>query len=216
MNNMNGSWELTEDKFLTSKELSTLLHRAEELYIIGIEKKRKTLVRDWMLINLAIFTGLRRAEMCDLKISDLRIGNGQSHLVVRNGKGSKLRTVRFGKGFKKTLKRYLQWKIDANELSPTNPDPYLLQTERSHKYSVSGLWSRWKKYCPKKLHSARHTFGTYGYQATKDLRMIQKQLGHSKITTTQIYSDVTPEAICEGMNAMEKLTKTLQKVHPVT
>jgi len=213
MSSVNSEWELTEEKFLNSRELALLLRKAEELHILGTTKKRKALVRDSMLIHLAIFTGLRRAEICDLKVSDLRIGNSQSHLIVRNGKGSKSRTVRFGKDFKKTLKRYVQWKIDMGELSPASPDPYLLQTERSPKYSVSGIWSRWKKYSKKKLHAARHTFGTYGYQATKDLRMIQKQLGHSKITTTQIYSDVTPEAICDGMNAMEKLAKTLQRVH---
>jgi integrase len=69
------------------------------------------------------------------------------------------------------------------------PDAYLLRTARTEKFSVSGLWLRWKLHCPKKLHSARHTFATMTYQATKDLRLLQKQLSHSRITTTQIYAD---------------------------
>jgi hypothetical protein len=52
------------------------------------------------------------------------------------------------------------------------------------------------------------------YQATKDLRLLQKQLSHSRITTTQIYADVTPEQICTGMDAMERLTRAVCKIRP--
>ena len=69
-NGIKADWELTPDKFLNPHELATLMNRAEELYLIGISKKRKALVRDWLIINLAINTGLRRKEMCDLKVED--------------------------------------------------------------------------------------------------------------------------------------------------
>jgi len=207
---MNNDWELTPEKFLNTHELSQLLKKAQDLYDLGISRKRKALIRDWFLIHTAIFTGLRRGEICNLMVSDLCIGNGQSHIIVRTRKGGKKnQVVHIGKDYKQTLKKYLQWKMDNEEL---NPDSYLLRTERSPKYSVSGLWARWKKYCPKKLHSARHTFATMTYQATKDLRLLQKQLSHSKITTTQIYADVTSDAICSGMDAMERLTKAVCKV----
>jgi integrase len=210
MNNGSTEWELTPEKFLNTHELSTLLKRAQELHDLGIARKRKGLIRDWFLIHTALFTGLRRAEMCDLMVSDLHIGNGQSHIVVRNRKGGKTnQVVHIGGAYKQTLKEYLQWKMEHGELTP---DSHLLRTERSQKYSVSGLWSRWKKYCPKKLHSARHTFATMTYQATKDLRLLQKQLSHSKITTTQIYADVSAEQICSGMDAMERLTRSVCKV----
>jgi integrase/recombinase XerD len=208
----NGSteWELTPEKFLNTHELSQLLRRAQEIHDLGIARKRKGLVRDWFLIHTAIFTGLRRAEICDLMVSDLHIGNGQSHIVVRTRKGGKVnQVVHIGKEYKRTLKEYLQWKMEHGELTP---DSYLLRNARSPKYSVSGLWLRWKKYCPKKLHAARHTFATMTYQATKDLRLLQKQLSHSKITTTQIYADVSAEQICSGMDAMERLTRSVCKV----
>jgi len=205
---MNETWELTPQKYLSPVELAKLLNRADELYQLGLAKKRKRFVRDWFLINTAIYTGLRRAEICDLMVADVRVGNGQSHIIVRKGKGGKARTVHIGKEYKAVLKRYIQWKAENNELAP---DSYLLRSDRSEKFSVSGLWIRWKKYCSKGLHSARHSYGTYVYQSTKNLRLCQKQLGHSKITTTQIYADVTPEVICEGMNEMDKLTRALRR-----
>ena len=119
--------------------------------------------------------------------------------------------VHLGHGYKQTLKKYLHWKMDNGELTP---DSYLLRTARTERFSVSGLWLRWKLHCPKKLHSARHTFATMTYQATRDLRLLQKQLSHSRITTTQIYADVTPEQICTGMDAMERLTRAVCKIRP--
>jgi integrase len=204
---MNQDWELTPEKFLNANELSSLMKKADELYVLGTAGRKSALVRDWFLIYTALFTGLRRAEMCNLRVEDVHLGNGQSHIVVRNGKGGKSRVVHIGKEYKAILKKYLHWKDDHGELSN---DAYLLRTERAPSYSVSGLWRRWKKYCPKKLHSARHTFGTFAYQATKNLRLVQKQLGHSKITTTQIYADVTPDIISTGMDEMEKLTRTIK------
>jgi len=202
-------WELTPDKFLNETELAQMLNKAEELFMRGELKKRKGLVRDAFLIHTAIYTGLRNSEICDLKCTDLRIGNGQSHLIVRNGKGGKERIVHIGKQYKQTLKKYLQWKMDNGELSP---ESYLLRTERAEHYQAPSLWRRWKKYCPKTLHAARHTNATLVFQASgSNLRMVQKQLGHSRITTTQIYADVMPQVMQENMSAMETLTNSIRK-----
>jgi integrase len=210
---MQGSnWELTPDKFLSPSELSAMVQKADELFLLGVGRKRKGLVRDSFLIHTAIFTGLRNSEICDLMVSDLRIGNGQSHLIVRHGKGGKSRVVHIGREYKGILKRYLQWKLDAGELAP---DAHLLRTERSPRYCVSALWRRWKKYCPKTLHSARHTNATLVFKASgNNLRMVQKQLGHSRITTTQIYADVMPEVMRESMTAMERLARSFRRPAP--
>ncbi|WFB36798.1 site-specific integrase [Kiritimatiellota bacterium B12222] len=202
-------WELTPEKFLNEHELAQMLTKAEELYILGERRKSKAMIRDAFLIQTALLTGLRNSEICNLKVIDLRIGNGQSHLIVRNGKGSKQRTVHIGKEYKRILKRYLQWKMDQEVL---HPEAYLLRSERAEKYSPSALWRRWKKYCPKTLHCARHTNATLMFQSSgSNLRMVQKQLGHSRITTTQIYADVMPQVMQENMSSMEKLAKSLQK-----
>ena len=196
-------WELTPDKFLNEVELGSMLRKAEDLWTLGEAKKRQGLIRDSILVYTALFTGLRCSEICNLKVTDLSIGNGESSLVVRNGKGGKSRIVHIGKEFKGVLKRYLAWKLDNGELGQNS---YLLKTARSAQYCPSALWRRWKKYCPKTLHSARHTNATMLYKASgNNLRLVQKQLGHSRITTTQIYADVLPDEAQSSMTAMERL-----------
>jgi len=205
----NERWELTPAKFLNPTELSALLVKAEELFVLGVARKRKSLVRDSFLIHTALLTGLRNSEICNLKVTDLRIGKGESHLIVERGKGGKTRAVHIGKEYKTIVKRYLRWKMEVGELSP---DAYLLRTERSEKFCISALWRRWKKYCPKTLHSARHTNATLLYKASAhNLRLVQKQLGHSRLSTTQIYADVSVEEAHEGVCAMEKLARTIGK-----
>lgn len=204
-------WELTPEKFLNEVEVGQLLRKAEELWILGETKKRKGLVRDSFLIYTAIFTGLRNSEICDLKVEDLRIGNGESHLIVQHGKGGKRRIVHLGKDYKAILKRYLTWKFDHGEIAE---DAYLLRTARAQRYSPSALWRRWKKHCKKTLHSARHTHATLLYKASgNNLRAVQKSLGHSRITTTQIYADVAPDVMRESMSAMERLANSCRKVN---
>lgn len=197
-------WDLTPDKFLNEVEVSQMLRKASDLWTLGEVNKKKALVRDAMLIYTAIFTGLRNAEICDLLVTDLHIGNGEAHLVVQNGKGGKQRIVHLGKDYKVILKRYLQWKMDNDELSAGS---YLLRTERSAQYCPSALWRRWKKYCPShRLHDARHTNATMLYKASgNNLRLVQKQLGHSRITTTQVYADVMPDEARASMSAMEQM-----------
>ena len=199
-----GRWELTPDKYLNDVEVKALLGKAADLWTLGEAKQRNGQIRDAMLIYTAIFTGLRCSEICDLKVTDLHIGNGESHLVVRKGKGGKQRIVHIGQEYKVIVKRYLKWKQDNGEL---DDDSYLLRTERASRYCASALWRRWKKHCPKhRLHDARHTNATMLYRASgNNLRLVQKQLGHSRITTTQIYADVLPDEARASMTMMEKL-----------
>ena len=52
------------------------------------------------------------------------------------------------------------------------------------------------------IHACRHSYGTYLYQKTKDLRMVQKQLGHASITTKTVYADVTIQDTLNGVNGL--------------
>ncbi len=52
------------------------------------------------------------------------------------------------------------------------------------------------------IHACRHSYGTYLYQKTKNLRLVQKQLGHSSITTTTVYADVPLEETLEAVNGI--------------
>ena len=86
-------WVLTPDRFLSKEEIGKLLKRAEELRSLGVAKSRKQPVRDWLSIRLALLSGLRASEICNLRITDCFIGYSRSELVVRCGKGGKMRVL---------------------------------------------------------------------------------------------------------------------------
>ena len=208
---MNPNWEITPEKYLNKTELTALLLRAEEVKTIGIARKRPQLIRDWMIIRTFIYTGLRRFEVCELRCGDFSIFGGNSRLLVRKGKGGKARHVHLPKGYASDVRWYLKWKVERGELQ--SPEDFFLRSERSRKYAPSGLYKRWKKYVPNhRLHDARHTNATVLYEATNSLRLVQKQLGHSSLTVTQVYADISPEQSVAGMNAMEKLLGSLGRI----
>ena len=202
-------WILTPDRFLSKGELGKLLKRADELRSLGVSKSRKQPVRDWLVIRLALLSGLRASEVSSLQVTDCFIGYSRSELVVRNGKGGKPRVVKIGKELKRDLRWYLRWKAEQDELSP---DAYLFLSQRSEKLTRGAVWRRWKRHCPlHRLHDARHTNATLLLEASKDLRLVQKQLGHSRPTTTAVYAGVVDERMTEAVNSMEQLTRSALK-----
>ena len=207
---MNPNWEITPEKYLNKTELTALLLRAEEIKTIGISRKRAQLVRDWMIIRTFIYTGLRRFEVAELQCGDFKIFGGNSHLVVRRGKGGKTRYVHLPKGYASDVRWYLKWKVERGELQ--SPEDYFLRSKRSPKYGPNGIYKRWKKYVPNhRLHDARHTAATVLYEATNSLRLVQKQLGHASLATTQVYADISAEQSIAGVIAMEKLLGSLNR-----
>jgi integrase/recombinase XerD len=207
-------WQITPEKFLNAEELSKLMIRADELKTLGIARKRPQLIRDWMILNCFIFTGIRRREACELRCLDFNVFGGNSYLIVRRGKGGtddkpKTRHVHLPKGFAKDVRWYLRWKAERGEI---DEQAYFFKTERTPKYTPSGIYKRVKKYCPNHHpHTFRHTNATILYEATNCLRLVQKQLGHAAITTTQVYADVSVDQSVTGMTAMEKLVNGLKR-----
>jgi len=210
MSIQDSNWDLPPERFLTQQEIGALLVRAHELMALGKARKRKPLVRDAMIIFTALYTGLRRFEICNLMLQDISIGNGRSHIVVRNGKGGKRRTVHVGKTFKAILREYVIWKSEQGEL---HPDAYLIRNSKSEFYTPTALWKRWRKYAPNghRLHDARHSVASQLLRAGQSLRMIAATLGHSRLQTTAIYAQCAPDMMVEGMNRMEALDKDAMK-----
>jgi len=201
------TWILTPDKYLKEHEVKTLCDFMEEKSLVALARKQKKPVRDWTIIDIALSTGLRASEICNLKIKDIHAGKGESSIFVENGKGSKSRLVRIGEKLKKHLKEYIIWKKRTGE--PINSEEYLFRSERSPKMTLSAIQKRFKRWVGEagiktsySIHSARHTYGTMLYRNTKDLRMVQKQLGHSSSQVTEVYADVLSEDTEKAVNAL--------------
>ncbi len=203
--------EISEIDFFSPEELVHLLKKAEEIYAVGIKKKQKSLVKAWFLIHTALFTGLKRFELCNLKISDINQKNNRFSFSVGGSGSHSARVVELPNEYShKVLRPYIKWKKDNNEFSY---DAYLLQSSRGEKYSVSGLWCLWKKYSlGKKLQCARHTYGLYLYQTTKNLKTIQVQMGHSRISTSAVYANILQQNICLDVDSLSDLATTLKIV----
>lgn len=163
---------------------------------------------DWFLVELALQTGLRAGELAALTCGDLRPEGARPGVLVRRGKGGKPRYVRIGRPCCQIIRRYLRWKRSAGE--PTSPSAFVFKSPyRDGPLTVRALQKRFARLlgavglAAHTLHHCRHTYATSLYAASgANLRLVQKQLGHAKITTTQIYADVFDAAT---QQAMERL-----------
>lgn len=202
-------WILTPNKYLKDHEVKALRTLLEEKALVATIKKQKNPIRDWALIDVALSAGLRASEISNLKIKDIHVGKGESAVFVENGKGNKNRLVTVGEKLKRHLKEYISWKKKSGE--EVTKESYLFISERGPKMTLSAIQKRfkyWMKVAGLKMeysiHSARHTYGTMLYRSTKDLRMVQKQLGHSSSQVTEVYADVLKEDVEEAVNALYK------------
>src|ERR1017187_3415893 len=198
-------WVLTPDRFLSKDELVALLRTAEERRTLGVSGKQRQPVKDWMIIRIALLTGLRASELADLKVVDCFVGYGRSDIVVRCGKNGKSRVVKISPDLKRDIRWFLRWKSEHGEL---HAQAYLVKGHRREKVTRVALWKRWKKLCPQhRLHDARHTNATLLYEATTDLRLGQRQLGPSSPSITAVYADITDTKARDGLAAMDKLMR---------
>ena len=193
-------WELTNEKYMTVDEVKKLRRSTEDRALADLAKGRSTWPRIWMLIDLATCSGLRVAEMAALKVRDISFKKEPCLNVT--GKGKKRRDVGINRDLLKHIKAYIR-------LEGLTEDSYLLTSSRRTGYSTRALQKHFKTACKMaglpehySIHSTRHTYGTLLYQSTKNLREVQKQLGHAKITTTTIYADVTKQEISADVNTV--------------
>lgn len=202
-------WLITPERFLSKPELGRLLQKVEDGRTLGVSRGQAQPVRDWLIVRLAVLSGLRASEICDLRVSDCRVGYAEAEVFVRCGKGGRCRRVRIGNDLKRDLRWFLKWLSERGEVLP---EDHLIRSQRSDKITANGLWRRWKKYCPShRLHDARHTNATLLYAATKDIRLVQKQLGHSRPSVTAVYADVFDETTREGLASMDRAVRLAGK-----
>ena len=191
------NWVLEPGKYLTKDEAKRLLcvarHRAEFAPVNG----PKVSIRDYFIIHLALATGLRVMEISALKCGDVSLSGDLCSLLVRKGKGGKKRIVLFTGAFKKHCHEYLKWKQQVGE-SAESESPLLLSDSTGDHMTTRAIQKAFKRcaakaclYSAYSIHCLRHTYACFLLEASNwNMRLVQKQLGHSRITTTQVYADV--------------------------
>ena len=205
------SWILEPDKFLAKDEASRLLnvvrHRAE----MGQTKGKRVVIRDYFIIHLALTTGLRVMEIAALKCSDIFLDDKMCSILVRKGKGNKKRQVLFSGAFRKHCREYYKWKLRIGE-SISQKEPLLVSSNTGGHMTTRAIQKAFKRSAEKaflrsdySIHCLRHTYACLLLKASKwNLRLVQKQLGHSKITTTQVYADVMMPDIKKACNGLDR------------
>jgi integrase/recombinase XerD len=168
-------------KFLTEDEINQLFGAPDVSTDEGI--------RDLALLEIMYAAGLRVSELVALKQSDVDLHAG---IVVCHGKGSKERRVPLGKSAIHWLQRYAAVKAAYGKQDST---PMFLH--RGKPFTRQVAWSLIKRHAESvginnvSPHTLRHSFATHLLQHGADSRSVQALLGHSDISTTQIYTHIT-------------------------
>ncbi len=167
---------------VTEDEVRALLSAAERLP----NPRKIALTR--AVLSALIFGGLRRAELLDLRVSDVQLS--EKYLLIRNGKNSKSRTVYIGETCLNALREWLTFRTKGL------PHDYLFLADRSRRLSECGLKSLFDavKACAGMAerahilpHSIRHQFASRLLAKGADVKSIQAALGHAHLSTTAIY-----------------------------
>lgn len=154
-------------------------------------------MRDKAMIELLYSTGLRVSELCSLRVADLNHDVGCLRCI---GKGDKERIVPVGRAALAAVRGYLHGA--RGHLLGVRSSPYLFLGRRGTRLSRIRFWRILSDYGRQaglraKLapHKLRHSFATHLLERGADLRSVQLMLGHSSITTTQIYTHVVQERL---------------------
>jgi integrase/recombinase XerC len=185
-------------KFLTEAQTDTLMDAAE----VSEKDDPQEVARDMAILELLYGGGLRVSELCGIDGGDLDLGSG---LVRLMGKGSKERVVPVGDAAISAVKAYLALRGVPVRGAPLllaarggRLNPRAVQLMLKRKLALAGL--------PADLtpHKLRHACATHLLSNGADLRLVQEQLGHSSLSTTQIYTHLS----------VAKLREVHRKSHP--
>lgn len=151
-------------------------------------------LRDKAILETLYSSGLRVSELINLKINDLYFDD---EVVRVFGKGSKERIVPIGSSAIKSLKKYLSDARPHLEKKSKTQNFVFLNQKRGTKLSRMAIWNIVKRYAQEAgitreihPHTFRHSFATHLLEGGADLRAVQEMLGHSDISTTQIYTHI--------------------------
>ncbi|MBL9138901.1 MAG: tyrosine recombinase XerC [Verrucomicrobiales bacterium] len=166
--------------------------------------------RDGAILETIYSCGLRIAELCQLRVSDVRFDEA---LMRVRGKGRKERVVPVGRHALEAIRRY--WSVLPR--APSDQEPVFVRGMNDRRgMSARTLQYRLKGYLlaagldpALTPHKLRHSFATHLLDAGADLRSVQEMLGHSQLATTQVYTHVTTERLRNAYNAAHPRAKSV-------
>jgi integrase/recombinase XerD len=175
--------------FLSIEEVNQLLRQPDRNAVVGL--------RDQAMIELVYSCGLRVSELCSLRVADIDMQAGCLRCI---GKGNKERLVPVGREALKAVGEYLS--KSRPELLKEASSPHLFLNQKGRRLNRIVFWKILGEYGRKAglrkvltPHMLRHSFATHLLDRGADLRSVQMMLGHSDISTTQIYTHVVEERL---------------------
>ena len=192
---------IDREKYMDMTEVKQLRTVTEAKSMVDLRKGRITGPLAWMVVDLALSTGLRVSEMAALKIGDVDFKRGALKVTRLKRKKKSRETMAIGTELRNHLREYIEW-ADRR----TGP----LFVGQRGPLTTRGLQQVWQAAVkraglPKELsiHSARHTLAVHLLKKTGNLRAVQKQLGHaSPAVTANMYADVAFEDMQESLNGL--------------
>jgi integrase/recombinase XerD len=155
--------------------------------------------RDRTMLEVLYATGVRVSELINLKLSQINLNQGVLRIV---GKGDRERLIPLGDEAQDWLREFIDG--PRGEILLERQTEYLFPTRRGDRMTRQAFWHIIKRYAKKsgvskKLspHTVRHAFATHLLNNGADLRVVQLLLGHSDVSTTQIYTHVARERMKE-------------------
>lgn len=192
--------KLIRTHYLELEEAGALCSAPDRRYLLGI--------RDFAIIKTFLNTGLRRQELIDLRVGDLKQGERGWYLSIHSKGGTVDDQPIESDETISAIRKYLE--MNGHNSRPTEPlfQPLENYTKtKEKKINRKSLENMLKKYTKKadiykKItpHTLRHTFGTAVYNATKDIVVVQKLMRHRSISSTAIYMHTDDSQARRGLS----------------
>src|SRR3989338_1923049 len=188
---------LIDSPKLWKKIPETLTYNEVEALLSQPNIRDKQGIRDRAILETLYATGMRVSEAVNLKLDNVNLDIGFLRCI---GKGNKERVIPIGAKAINSLKRYLS--LSRPQLLKKKESEFLFLSRFSKKISRQSLWKILKRYAkearikkPIRPHILRHSFATHLLERGADLRSVHEMLGHTNISTTQIYTHINKERL---------------------
>ncbi len=186
-------------KYMSQKEVKQFRTVTEAKAIVDLRAGRVTGPLAWVVVDMALSTGLRVSELASLKVKDVDLKRGCITVIRLKRKKKIKESMAIGNSLAKHLKDFIGDR-KSGPLFVGSRGPLTAQ-------GLQCIWRETMKRAglPKELsiHSARHTIAVHLLKKTGNLRFVQKQLGHaSPATTANMYADISFEDMQNGVNGL--------------